>query len=141
MTQLLLTPVVCSLGHVETELLMENQALLTTFGFDVDRLGENAVAVRQIPSEIELSDVSPVLAELCEKLATGQKADTQGIRDELMHSIACKAAIKAGKRSERSELDALVRRVLSGEIRFCPHGRPVAIELTKSFLDKNFKRS
>ena len=68
-------------------------------------------------------------------------ADPEGLRDDLLHTIACKSAIKAGMTSDVTELAALVRRVQSGEIRYCPHGRPVAAKLTRYELEKMFKRA
>ena len=70
-----------------------------------------------------------------------QRADPEGLRDDLLHTIACKSAIKAGMTSDVTELAALVRRVQSGEIRYCPHGRPVAAKLTRYELEKMFKRA
>ena len=78
-----------------------------------------------------------MLEEIAEALRSGRVADP---RDAICHTIACKAAIKAGSRSDISELSALAARVVTGEIRYCPHGRPVAVRLTKGELDKFFKR-
>jgi DNA mismatch repair protein MutL len=74
-------------------------------------------------------------------LRRGGRPDDGTILDALRHTVACKAAIKAGRRSEPFEMEKLVERVFSGEVRYCPHGRPVAIELTKAALDRNFKRT
>ena len=137
--QLLLTPAVCAVGAEAAEILEENAALLAGFGFEVDRFGPDSVAVRQLPAEVDEKDAGPLMEELAEKLKTGR--DIDDIRDGIMASMACKAAIKAGRRSDPQELYGLVRRVLSGEVRYCPHGRPVVMELTKSQLDRGFKRA
>lgn len=141
MSQTLMSPVICELGRDDTALLEENAGLFERLGFDIESFGESAAAVRQIPSDIDMGDIESTLAELCEGLRRGGKADGDERLDEILHTIACKAAIKAGRRSEPYELESLVTRVLSGEIRYCPHGRPVAFELTKTALDRSFKRT
>lgn len=140
MRQQLLTPIVCDLGGEDTTILLENSTLLEQFGFELDPFGETAVILRQIPSDIELNHTESFFGELCEKIRLGGKIDTSAVRDQIMHTIACKAAIKAGKRSNLLELEELVSHVISGQIKYCPHGRPVATEMTKGMLDRNFKR-
>ena len=140
MSQALIVPVVCRHGHEGAALLLESSDLLDRLGFTVESLGDDAVAVRRIPAEIEISDVEPALSEICAQLGRGGKVEpTQ--QDSIYRTIACKAAIKAGKSSEKRELEALTLRVLSGELAQCPHGRPVAFEITKATLDKGFKRT
>ena len=70
-----------------------------------------------------------------------QRADPAGARDELLHTMACKSAIKAGMTTDAAELAALVRQVQSGAVRYCPHGRPVAVQLRKYEVEKMFKRA
>ena len=84
-------------------------------------------------------DVSATLEEFAENLRRGRSLDEK--RESLLHTMACKAAIKGGWTSDPSELEALARRVQSGEVRFCPHGRPVAVKLTKYELEKMFGRA
>lgn len=141
MSQTLLHPVIISLGQEDAAVLIENSALFEQLGFSVEAFGESSLAVREIPSDIALDDIESILGEMTRILRRGGNPDDGMILDELFHSIACKSAIKAGSRSELLELEALIDRVLSGDIRYCPHGRPVAVELTKSMLDKNFKRT
>ena len=80
------------------------------------------------------------LEELAQKLALG-RADPNGARDELLHTMACKSAIKAGMTTDATELAALVEKVQSGEILYCPHGRPVKYQLSKYDIEKMFKRA
>ncbi len=141
MTQVLLTPLICTLGAEDSAALLENADALEKFGFEVDQFGEAAVAVRQIPSDIDASDVESFLAELCSSLRLGGSSGPEAVYDSILHTVACKAAIKAGRSSHPAELEKLVSRVMSGEIKYCPHGRPVAIEITKASIDKNFKRT
>jgi DNA mismatch repair protein MutL len=141
MSQTLLEPIVCGLGREDTAALLEKATLLEKLGFTVDAFGESSVAVREIPTDIDDKETEAILGELALILRRGGSVDDGTILDELRHSVACKAAIKAGRRSEALELETLVGRVLSGEVRYCPHGRPVAMELTKAALDRNFKRT
>ena len=136
MSQTLLAPVTWSPGAEDAELLEENAALLSEAGFELERFGEDGVILRAVPADTE-GDPIALLEELTAALRAGKPEDR---RETLCHTIACKAAIKAGTRSERAELEALARRVLSGEVRYCPHGRPVSVKLTKTELDKQFKR-
>jgi len=139
MSQALITPVVCRHGHEDTALLLENAKLLDSLGFTVESFGDDAVAVRRIPAEIDLDDTEPVLSEICGQLRPGGIADPAR-RDNILRTVACKAAIKAGRSSGIRELEALAARVMSGEISQCPHGRPVAFELAKAALEKSFHR-
>jgi DNA mismatch repair protein MutL len=66
--------------------------------------------------------------------------DPKAARDEILHTVACKAAIKAGWDTDRRELERVVDAVLSGRVKYCPHGRPVSVTVTRRELDKMFKR-
>ena len=140
MSQSLIAPVVCRHGQEDASILLDNAELLEGLGFAVDSFGEGAVAVRRIPSDIDIADTEQVLSDICEQLRLGG-TPTPAQRDDIYRAIACKAAIKAGKSSEKRELEALTARVLSGEVAQCPHGRPVAFEITKATLDRGFKRA
>ena len=140
MSQAIITPVICRHGHEDASLLLGSAELLDSLGFTVESFGEDAVAVRRIPSDIEIEDAEPVLSEICAELRRGGTAD-QARRDSIFRTIACKAAIKAGRASGAYELETLAARVFSGEVSHCPHGRPVAFEITKATLDKWFKRA
>lgn len=140
MPQLLLTPLTFELGPAYTELLMENADLLGELGFEIDRFGGGTVALRQVPGGIEVEEMDVFLSEICENLTLGKRPGLSDTRDKILHTIACKAAIKAGKASPAPEMELLIKRVLSGEVKYCPHGRPVSMELSKRSMDKNFKR-
>ncbi len=138
--QVLLTPTVVEAGREEAAALLENSALLSELGFDIEDYGGGAVAVNSVPMGISASEIAPLLTELCEDLRMGKKTGSLGIKDEILASIACRAAIKAGKQSDAREHLPLIERVMSGEVKYCPHGRPVTMELSKRTLDRNFKR-
>jgi DNA mismatch repair protein MutL len=145
MSESLITPVICRLGNEETSLLLENAAFLDKLGFSVESFGEDAVAIRHIPAEIDINDTEYVLSEMCLQLKHGGSAAlinsaTPTNLDNIYKAIACKAAIKAGRSSGIRELESLAARVMSGEIAHCPHGRPVAFEVTRSTLEKGLGR-
>ena len=78
--------------------------------------------------------------EVLEKLGRGLSLSPESARDEILHTVACKAAIKAGWDTDKRELEKLVEAVMSGEVLYCPHGRPVSVTLPRRELDKMFKR-
>ena len=139
MRQTLLQPIAAELGREDGALLLENLPLLEQFGFACEDFGDGAILVREVPADIDAADTVPTLEELAENLRTGRSPEEK--RDNLLHTMACKAAIKGGWTSDVSELKVLVEKVQSGEVRFCPHGRPVAVKLTKYELEKMFKRA
>ena len=140
MAQTLLTPVTCRLAAEEQEILLSHLPLLEEFGFDVDELG-GKLAVRQAPFDVEVGDIEATLTEIAQKLLTTGGADPAAARDELLHTMACKAAIKGGWKTSPRELERVAQAVMSGSVKYCPHGRPVAIELTRKELEKQFKRA
>ncbi len=139
-SQILLAPAVCQVGEASAEILLESAELLGEFGFVLEDFGGGAVALRQTPQDMDAEDPQALLEELADKLRMGGRRDLESMRDEVLHTVACKAAIKAGKRSDPREVRELITRVLSGAVRYCPHGRPVSVELTKTQLDKSFRR-
>jgi len=139
MSEALLTPVICRLGHEDVSLLLENSEFLDKLGFSVESFGEDAVAIRYKPAEIDIGDTESVLSEICTQLKHSTAAEPSQ-RDDIFKAIACKAAIKAGRSSGSREIESLAAKVMSGEVSRCPHGRPVAFEVTKSTLDKGFCR-
>ena len=140
MAQTLLTPAICRLTPAQREALLAHRPLLEEFGFEVDELGTD-LAVRQAPFDVDVGEVPAALEELAQRLLTTGSADPAAARDELLHTMACKAAIKGGWRSGPQELERVAQAVMSGQVKYCPHGRPVAITLTRKELEKQFKRA
>ena len=96
---------------------------------------------RPTPDDIAAAAAAATLAALAADLRGGRRADPDSLRDDLLHTIACKSAIKAGWQTSDEELRRLVQEVLSrDDIKYCPHGRPVCVTLTKRQLEKQFKR-
>ena len=141
MAQLLLAPVSAELSREEAAAVLENKALLERCGFETEDFGGGDVLIRQIPSDVDVEDAKALLQELAGDLLAGKTLDPDSLRDNLLHTIACKSAIKAGWLTSDEELRRLVQEVLSrDDIKYCPHGRPVCVTLTKRQLEKQFKR-
>ena len=137
MSQSLIEPLTWSPGAETAELLAENAELLSSAGLEIEPFGDGSVIVRAVPADTDGAGTE-MLEEIAEALANG--SDLTERRSAVMHTIACKAAIKAGMDTDPAERLEIARRVASGEIRYCPHGRPVCVKLTKRELDKQFKR-
>jgi len=140
MSQELLTPLVAQLGEAEYAAVLEHLALLREFGFECEDFGTGAVLLRAVPADVDGADAAAALEEIAGKLISEQGADPAAARDSLLATLACKAAIKGGWKSDERELRALVDKVQSGEIEYCPHGRPVKVKLTQREIEKMFKR-
>ena len=140
--QLLLAPVPVRLGAEAIGLLLENKPLLEELGFEIDEFGSNTLMVRQIPMDLSPELAAQTLEAISADLQSGRREKATTIRDELLHTVACKAAIKAGGLSDDKELLVLVRQVMSRqELKYCPHGRPICVSLSKKQLEKQFKRT
>ena len=138
--QELLTPVVVELTGEEAAAIQSQIEDIRKAGFTIDPFGENSFAVRSVPAYLDSGDVPGVISELAEK-AMNSRATVPDRLDDLIHTVACKAAIKAGKATSLTELQDLCDRVLGDDnVRSCPHGRPTMVRLTKYELDKLFKR-
>ena len=141
-SQSLLAPVPVRLNPESAAELLNNHDLLLELGFEIDAFGENTVLLRQIPMDLSEDHAAETLESLAADLLTGRRESKDSVRDELLHTVACKAAIKAGWVSDSLELLALVKQVMAREdLKHCPHGRPICVTLSKKQLEKQFKRS
>ena len=141
MVQTLLSPAVLHPPAEEGAVLLEYRELLDEFGFGVEEFGSGALIVRQAPFDVDAADVESALLEIAGMLLATGRADPAGARDALLHTMACKAAIKGGWKTSPQELERVAQAVMSGQVKYCPHGRPVAIELTRKELEKQFRRA
>ena len=141
MRQQLLAPLAVEVPGEQYAVLLENLPLLEEFGFEAEDFGTGCLMVRAVPSDIDAGLVRETLEMLAEKLLTAGGADPAAARDAMLHTMACKAAIKGGWSSDPSELKVLIQKVQSGEVQFCPHGRPVKVRLSKYEIEKMFKRA
>ena len=137
MSQTLLTPELWKAQPEEREIVSENAALLSELGFSLEAFGEEDILIRGVPDTLDPAQAASAMEEIAESLRRGRRDLT---RDEILQTISCKSAIKAGWDTDPRELQILVEKVASGEIKYCPHGRPVAVRLTRKELDRQFKR-
>ena len=140
-SQMLLSPALCKPDAEDLPVLLENLSLLSELGVEAEDFGDGALLVRQLPAEFAPENAEGLLAELAEALRLGKRPGSLGVRDETLATMACKAAVKAGKASDPREWVPVAEAVLRGEVKYCPHGRPITMRLTKKQLDRNFKRT
>ena len=141
-SQSLLTPVPVRLSAAACAELLSNRDMLEELGFEIDEFGENTVLLRQIPMDLTPDLAAESLDTIAADLMNGRRGNKDTVRDEVLHTVACKAAIKAGWRNDEAELLAVAKQVMAREdLKYCPHGRPICITLSKKQLEKQFKRS
>ncbi len=141
-SQSLLTPVPVRLSATACAELLSNRDMLEELGFEIDEFGENTVLLRQIPMDLTPDLAAESLDTIAADLMNGRRGNKDTVRDEVLHTVACKAAIKAGWRNDEAELLAVAKQVMAREdLKYCPHGRPICITLSKKQLEKQFKRS
>lgn len=138
--QVLLAPVTAVLNTDEYDALVQNIKLLEDGGFEIEDFGNSTVIVRAVPAFLVGEDISSLLSEIAEGILKSGSVTTER-EDHIFHTVACKAAIKAGSNISRAEMQSLAEKVLrSDDIMYCPHGRPVAFEIKKRELEKQFGR-
>ena len=138
--QALLTPVTVMLAKEEYSAVIQNTELLLESGFEVEDFGNCSVAVRAVPSTLIGEDIPSLISEAAGSLMNTKTVQTER-EENLFHTVACKAAIKAGSKTSGLEMLDLAKKVLlSNDIMYCPHGRPVAYEIKKRELEKQFGR-
>ena len=141
-SQSLLSPVACRLSPEEASILLANGSLLEELGFEAEEFGENTLLLRQIPMDLGVEQAQETLEQMAADLLNGRREKKDSVRDEVLHTVACKAAIKAGWQSSEKELKVLAEQVMArADLKHCPHGRPIFITLCKKQLEKQFKRS
>ena len=139
-SQTLLEPLPFTPDASDADVLQQYGGLLAELGFTLEPFGRCDYILRGVPAQLDAADALPALEEICAQLRHGAQMDAQSVRDEVLKTVACKAAIKAGWQTEPEELLRLADAVCAGEVKYCPHGRPVAVTLTRRELDKLFKR-
>ena len=140
-SQALLAPITITLSKSEYSTILENLDVFSECGFLVEDFGNGAVIVRECPMILEADDIEDVVLEIASNLSLS-KTDVQAEKvDRIYHTAACKAAIKAGYKNSTAEMKALAERVLyNDDVRYCPHGRPVLVEMSRYELEKQFGR-
>ncbi len=140
-SQLLLTPVTVSLGKEEYSAVTENIETISKAGFDIEDFGNGTVIVRSCPMDLDSCEIGALIEELAEYIMKNRRDIAPEHLDWIYHNVACRSAIKAGDENSDAELLALAKQVVNdNDVRFCPHGRPVMIEISKYELEKQFGR-
>lgn len=141
-SQRLLMPVPVDVSAKEAALLVEHTELLDKLGFGVEEFGKDTVLVNRHPVMLRRLDLATLVHDLAERLDNGSASPTRrDLLDELLHMMACKAAVKAGQRLTPEEIDSLLeQRHLCDDAHHCPHGRPTALTLSRAELDRQFGR-
>ncbi len=140
-SQLLLAPVTVTLGKEEYVAVTENLETIRDAGFEVEDFGNGTVIVRSCPIDLDNQEIAPLIDEIAQHLVKNRRDITNEHLDWIYHNVACRSAIKAGDNNSTAELLALAKSVVNdNDVRFCPHGRPVMIEISKYELEKQFGR-
>ena len=140
-SQMLLVPVQVNLTAAEKQAILQNLAMLTDAGIEAEDFGGSTVVVRAVPADVPVDDVEDMIVELAAKLSDGSRDALREKTEWVLHSIACRAAIKAGDRTNAAEMLALAQHIMDGTIPpFCPHGRPCVLKITRKELEKQFGR-
>lgn len=141
MSQMLLSPLHLTLSREEMATLLEHSTTMEALGFSLEDFGGDTLVVRAIPGDIDEKEAEACLSQLAQNLMEGKKLSPDTVFDEMLHTVACKAAIKGGRRTDPQEIAALVAELMAREdIKYCPHGRPVCITLSRNTLERQFKR-
>ena len=140
-TQILLMPEIVSLTANEYSVFLENEKAINDLGYICESYGEREIIVREIPLEAQDSNVSETIFNLIEMFLSNRKNIDDDLAAKMLYRIACRGAIKANKELTLREMETLLDNILSlDNINTCPHGRPITIEFSKDFIEKQFKR-
>ena len=140
--QTLLTPISVRLNPKAAAEIMSNLSMMEELGFSLEEFGENTLLLRQIPMDLSVDAAAETVETLAQDLLRGKITSPDTVRDEMLHTVACKAAIKAGWVNDDRELLAVAREVMTHEeLKYCPHGRPICVSLSKKNLERQFKRT
>ena len=132
----------CTLRNKAKDLDRWARECAVALGFELEEFGVGTILLRQIPMDLSADMAAEAVEALANDLMNGRREDKNKVRDEILHTVACKAAIKAGWHNDDTELLALVKQIMADEdLKYCPHGRPICITLSKKQLEKQFRRT
>lgn len=137
-SQQLLIPQKIEVTAVEKSIILENQETFSEFGFDIDQFSDNEMLLRAVPAFDFRENVKNVFHKLLEDLK--DENEIKDLRENIIISMSCKGAVKAGQKLDMGEMQNMVRRLHEVGKYTCPHGRPIIVKLTKNDLDKMFGR-
>ena len=140
-SQMLLQPVTVTLDKSEYIAAISNLDIFTDCAFEVEDFGNSTVIVRSIPQYIDVADVCDCIVEMAEHMASGKNDVNSEKMDWFYHNVACRSAIKAGNKSTVQELIDIIKKLEENpQLKYCPHGRPICIVMTKNEIEKQFGR-
>ena len=140
-SQMLVAPLVVELTYQELKLLEEKKEFFSDLGFLYECFGNNSIILRSVPDADESTSIKETFTEILDKVMRGAGADISTKADDILFTIACKAAVKANKKLGEMEIKELIKELsLLDNPYTCPHGRPIIIRITKYELEKKFKR-
>lgn len=140
--QALLSPLTVRLTPAAAGELLSNMTMMEELGFQLEEFGDSTLLLRQIPMDLSPDAAAEAVESLAADLLNGRREQKDTVRDELLHTVACKAAIKAGWVTDEQELYAIAKTVMEREdLKYCPHGRPICVSLSKKQVEKQFKRT
>ncbi len=140
-SQILLEPKVIQMEKNEYSAITENLNLLSYAGFDIGDFGAGSVIVRSVPMYVELEEIPDTILEIADYILNNKKSIDGKKLDWLYHNIACRAAVKAGSKSSHEEIKALIETLVKNpDVKYCPHGRPIFVDFSKKFIEKQFGR-
>jgi len=140
-TQVLLMPEIVKLTANEYSIFVENEKTINDLGYTCESYGEREVIVREIPMDIQEGEISETIFEIIDMLSKNRKNIDDDLAAKMLYRIACRGAIKANAKLNEKEMEKLLEQIfLLDNINTCPHGRPITIEFTKDFIEKQFKR-
>lgn len=140
-SQILLQPITVTLEKSEYDAAINNLDMFKACAFDVEDFGNSTVIVRSAPQYLDTADISDCIAEMADYIAMGKNDIFTEKMDWFYHNVACRSAIKAGNKSTPQELIDIVKKLEENpQIKYCPHGRPVCIVMTKNEIEKQFGR-
>jgi DNA mismatch repair protein MutL len=140
-SQILLQPITVTLGKKEYDAAINNIDMFKDCAFEIEDFGNSTVIVRSAPQYLDAADINDCVVEMADYISMGKNDIMAEKMDWFYHNVACRSAIKAGNKSTPQELIELVKKLEENpQIRYCPHGRPVCIVMTKSEIEKQFGR-
>ncbi len=142
-SQMLLVPIVMNLSPNEMETFKENQRVLLDFGFEAEEFGNDGIIIRQTPILSGDEEIKGLMSEMIEALEKGFKNSLWDFEEKIIDMISCKYAIKANKKLSSQEMEDIAKKtfeLMKNGKGTCPHGRPIAVSLSKQDFEKMFKR-
>ena len=140
-SQLMLLPDIITLTHKEMDIAKENMEMFEKAGFTLEEFGENTIKLSGVPNVCLDLDTKELFLETLDEINTVARTAKQEIEEKFIATVACKAAVKANMALTETEVENLLKQLLILPNPFtCPHGRPTAIKMTKTDIEKKFSR-